>query len=175
MLRKLIAMLLCVALLGSLAGCGSLPAVSRKPDKTPAETTQATEPAPTSPADGRADDVTCKGTYYVSDEDAAAAADAVVATMGSESLTNGQLQIYYWLEVAAHRISDHPEQPDFSQSLDTQSCPIDESVNSWQQYFLRRALSAWQTRQALVLMGQEEGVPPMIRNTSRIWKSGLNT
>ena len=77
-----------------------------KGGKTPAETTEPTVAAETAatetqvpatvPADGNPDDVTCKGTYTVTDEEAAAAKDAVVATMGDEQLTNGELQVYYW-------------------------------------------------------------------------------
>jgi len=147
---KRFAAALCMALL--LAGCGS-----DAPETTP--TTEPAIPAPTVPADGNPGDVTCKGTYYVSDEEIVAARDAVVAEAGNAHLTNSQLQIYYWLEVAAHRASDHPEQPDYAQSLDTQSCPIDGNVNSWQQYFLDKALSAWHAQQALVQMSVEEGVP----------------
>jgi len=149
---RLFAAALCAALL--LTGCGKEDA-----DVSVAATTEATLPAPTVPADGDPNDVTAKGTYTVSDEEILAARDAVVAELGDDHLTNSQLQLYYWLEVAAHRASDCAEQPDYSQSLDTQSCPINDSVNSWQQYFLRKALSAWHSRKALVQMSVEEGVP----------------
>ena len=148
---KLLAAALCLALL--LSGCGSDVA----PDAGP--TTEPTVPAPTTPADGDPGNSTCKGSYTVSDEEILAARDTVVAEMGDAHLTNGELQLYYWLEVAAFRASGQPVQPDYSQSLDTQSCPIDDSVNSWQQYFLRNALSAWHARKALVQMSVEEGVP----------------
>ena len=149
---KLFAAALCAALL--LTGCGK-----EETDVTAA--TEATVPAPTVPADGNPNDVTAKGTYSVSDEQITAARDAVVAELddGNVHLTNGQLQVYYWLEVAAYRTSGAAQQPDYSQSLDTQPCPIDSSVNSWQQYFLRNALSAWQAQTALVQMSVEEGVP----------------
>ena len=151
--NSFISLFLCLAMILSLAGCGAGPV------EKISETTEATEPAPTTPADGNPGDVTCKGTYYVSDEEITAAVNTVVATVGDAKLTTGQLQIYYWLEVAAHRISDNPHQPDYDQSLDTQPCPVDETVNSWQQYFLKKALSAWHAQQALVLMSQREGVP----------------
>ena len=148
MYRRLIALFLSLALLSGLAGCGS------KPQETEPE-----ETIPTIPADGNPNDETCKGSYTVSDDEIIAAKDAVVATMDGANLTNSQLQIYYWLEVAAHRASDSREQPDYSQSLDIQLCPVDDSVNSWQQYFLRKALNTWHAQQALALMSQQEGVP----------------
>lgn len=156
MMRKTFAMLiLCMVFLLTLAGCGSNPGFF---DETATEATEATVPA-TTPADGNSDDVTCQGTYYVPNSEITAAADTVVATMDNANLTNSQLQIYYWLEVAAYRQSDHPVQPDYTRSLDTQPCPVDSSVNSWQQYFLSKALAAWQAQQALVLMSQNTGVP----------------
>lgn len=158
MLRKSTAVLLCLALLLGLSGCGKNPALpGNRTD--PIETTTATLPTPTTPPDGNPNDATCQGSYYVSDEAIRTAAETVVASMDGAELTNGLLQIYYWLEVAAHRMSDNPEQPDYAQSLDTQPCSIDSSVNSWQQYFLRKALAAWHAQQALVLMSREEGTP----------------
>lgn len=145
---------LCLALLFLLTGCGD---AEKAP--TASETTAPTVPAPTTPADGDPDDVTCKGTYTASDYEVAAASDEIVATIGEAKLTIGQLQIYYWLEVAEFRMNGTQPEPDFTQSLDTQTCPLDDSVGSWQQYFLREALNAWHAQQALVLQGQDEGVP----------------
>ncbi len=154
--RKLsIILVLCVAVLLVLNGC------SRKTEQMPDVTEpQATEvAAPTIPADGNPNDVTCHGSYYGSPEEAAAAADTVVATMGEATLTNAQLQIYYWLEVAACRQAGLANGPDFAQPLDTQLVPISSRVLTWQQYFLESALNTWASQQALVLMGQEEGIP----------------
>lgn len=155
-MKSFISLLLCLAIVLSLTGCSIGPAAFSGKET---EATEATEPVPSTPADGNPGDVTCKGTYYVSDEQIAAAADTVVATVGHEKLTTSQLQVYYWLEVAAHRVSDDPNQPDYDQSLDTQPCPMDETVNSWQQHFLKKALTAWHAQQALALMSQQEGVP----------------
>lgn len=159
MYRNLLALLLCAAMLFSLTACGKAPGASDTPDSDAAsETTEATVPA-TVPADGNPDDVTCQGTYTVSDGEISAAADTVIATMEGGNLTNSQLQIYYWLEVADWRQAGHAEEPDFSLPLDTQSCPVDSAVNSWQQFFLKKALNTWHAHQALVNMSQEEGVP----------------
>ena len=58
----------------------------QKQEAAPAETTVpvATEAVveATIPADGNPDDVTCKGSYSVSDEEAVAQGDVVVATIG---------------------------------------------------------------------------------------------
>lgn len=43
--------------------------------------------------------VLLKESYSGTDEEAIAAANRVVATIGSEKLTNGQLQIFYWGQV----------------------------------------------------------------------------
>ena len=145
---------LCVLLaLVLLAGCGTAPNVP------PAETTEATEPAPTTPPNGNPNDATCLGSYSAADADVRSAADTVVASVGENDLTVGLLQIYYWLEVSSYRQSDAQIEPDYTQALDVQSCPIDNTVSSWQQYFLKAALNTWHTHQALVLRAENEGVP----------------
>ena len=147
-MKKVMALLLAVSLLLSLAACGG---INERPEGKE-ETTAPVEtiPAETVPADGNPNDVTCKGTYS-----ADAASNAVVATVGEEELTAKQLQLYYWLEVAAYRAAEHEIAPDFSKGLDTQACEIDDSVNSWQQYFLKLALSTWHSHQALELQSRE--------------------
>lgn len=69
-------------------------------------------------------------------------------------LTNRQLQAFYWLEVASYRQAYHEIAPDFSKPLDTQICSIDDTVGSWQQYFLREALHTWAVSRALTLQSQ---------------------
>lgn len=151
--KSLTLRLLCLVLAAlMLAGCGAAP-------EAPTETTEATLPAPTTPPNGNPEDATCLGSYTVSDTEVTAAADTVVATIGDAKLTNGLLQIYYWLEVATYRQSAAAAEPDYTQSLDTQPCPIDDSVASWQQYFLKAALNTWHTHQALAAMAELEGIP----------------
>ena len=59
-------------------------------ENAPAEETAVVETVEaTIPADGNPDDVTCKGSYSVSDEEAIAAGDTVVATIGDHQLTSG--------------------------------------------------------------------------------------
>lgn len=138
---------------------------TKRPEKEqPSETTAATEqtvPA-TIPADGNPDDVTCKGSYTAQDEAVVADRDTVVATMGESTLTNSQLQVYYWMEVQGF-LSNYGGYAayfglDPSQSLDTQPCPQAEGL-TWQQYFLQSALNNWQQMQAMSLAAQEAKIP----------------
>lgn len=117
------------------------------------EPTEPTEPPPTAPPDGNPDDVTCQGSYTETDTIVAGTADTVVAKVASETLTNSQLQIYYWLEVASYRAAGHEVAPDFDQPLDTQLCDLDDTAVTWQQYFLQRALNTWYGLQSVELWG----------------------
>ena len=148
--KSVIALTLVLAMILPLTGCGR----PQGPD-APDASTAATQPAPTVPADGNPKDVTCKGSYTAE----APAADTVVATMGSSKLTAGQLQIYYQLAAAKFNQEYRDLEPDFSQGLDTQPCPLDANVNSWQQYLLQQALNTWHSHQALAQLGQDEGTP----------------
>lgn len=110
----------------------------------PAETVPATVPA-----DGDPENVTCKGTYTVSDEEAVAGKDLVVATIGEDQLTNGQLQVYYWSIVNNYLNSESGYYAmmggalDYTRPLDTQISTEDASL-TWQQFFLKEALNFWQ-------------------------------
>ena len=128
--------------------------MSKDKNVVPSETVPLeTAPAATVPADGNPEDVTCKGTYTVTDEEAVAQRDAVVATIGDYELTNAELQIYYWLQVQQF-LSEYSYYAsyiglDYTKPLDTQVCGIVEDGITWQQYFLESALATWQNYQAL--------------------------
>lgn len=122
----------------------------------PVETTEATIPA-----DGNPDDVTCQGSYSVSDEEAESTRDIVVATMGDKQLTNAQLRVYYWMEVQGF-LSNYGSYAsyfglDYTKPLDTQKS-MEESGITWQQFFLQAALSNWQQVQAMAIAGEESGM-----------------
>lgn len=135
---------LLIALL--LSGCST----------APTQTTTATEPItePTAPPDGDPGNITCKGSYY---GDVQAQADEIVATWGDRVLTNGQLQIYYNMEVAEYVGENGPVA---GVGLDVQLCPEGGDAITWQQYFLEEAISAWYTRQMLLARATEEGFTP---------------
>ncbi len=147
--------LLAILLLLGLASCGMQTPGSNaaKEVAAPTETTE-TVPETTVPPDGDPNSVTCKGSYT-----ATATNTAAVATMGSKELTNEVLQAYYEMEIASYLASDPEQAPDMDQPLDTQACPIDSTVNSWQQYFLKQALHRWQTVQALICTAEAEEMP----------------
>lgn len=100
------------------------------------------------PKDGNKDDVTCQGSYTVSDRKAISKADKVIATAGDGQLTNEQLQIHYWMQVynfiGSYGTYASSYGLDLNQPLDRQSCAMTEENWTWQQYFLGLALKDWQ-------------------------------
>ena len=132
------------------------------PTETVEEVAAETTAPPTVPADTGANDATCKGSYSVSDEEAIAGADTVVATVGGAPLTNAQLQMYYWSYVSNYLNSEYGYQfmmygmLDLSQPLDSQACLVEEGL-TWQQYFLKCSLQNWQSIQAMALEAEANG------------------
>ena len=135
-------------------------------DRSPApavETTEVseTEAPATIPADGNPDDETAKGTYTASDEDVIAAHDMVVARMGDDTLTNGQLQMFYWTEVR-NFLSSYGSYAsyfglDLTKPLDVQTCSIADTQCTWQQFFLASALNSWRNYQATAAEAEAAG------------------
>ena len=96
---------------------------------------------------------------YTSDESKAQKkADAVVATVDGAELTNGQLQIYYQMEVLeflnqyGYLISYMGL--DLDQPMDQQQCMLSEGL-TWEQFFLENALLAWKQNQVLALEAEK--------------------
>lgn len=129
----------------------------------PAATVAVEETTPaTIPADGNPDDITCKGTYTVGDEEAVATKDTVVATIGDKQLTNAQLRIYYRSTMSSFLNTEYGYYMmmygmlDYTKPLDTQLTA--EGNMTWQQYFLRSALDNWQLTQAMALEAEKAGM-----------------
>lgn len=123
-------------------------------------TEEPSQPA-TVPEDTGLNDVTCLGSYTAADADVTAAADTVVARVGDKTLTNGQLQVYYWMYVRQYLSSEMGYYAsyiglDYTQPLDTQTCYYDASL-TWQQYFLQEALNSWYSYQAMALAAESAG------------------
>ena len=133
-------------------------------EKAPAGTdpTAVTEEIATIPTDGNPDDVTCKGTYTVDAERAAAEKDVVVATIDGAELTNAQLRIYYRSAISSFLNTEYGYMTmmygmlDYAKPLDTQICS--EGNMTWQQFFLQYALDNWQLTQSLAEEAKKNGV-----------------
>ena len=148
-MKKRTVPILILLVLALLTGC----AKEHQPPAT-AAVPETSLPEATVPPDGNADDATCRGSYSSDD-----VGQDIIGEMGESTLTNQQLQFYYLSAIGSYLQQNPSEAPDLSRDLDSQSCPIDGTVNSWQQYFLKQALSTWHTAQALCQMAQERGLP----------------
>ncbi len=108
----------------------------------------------------REDSLLGNDSYSVSDKKAASKRNDVVASFGESQLTNGQLQVYYWMEVMSflenygYYLSYFGM--DYTQPLDEQTS-WDEEMGTWQQYFLACALESWQGNQALAMEANANG------------------
>ncbi len=106
----------------------------------------------------RENNVQYKDSYSVSDKKAQNKHDVVVATLGDAKLTNGQLQIYYWMQVYdfleyyGYYASYYGM--DYTKPLDEQQF---SGGGTWQQYFLEMALENWHTYQALAMEAEANG------------------
>lgn len=145
----ILVVLICV--LAALAGL----LISQRSGKKEApveEIPETTQIEYTVPADGNPDDITCKGSYTVSDAELISNQDVVVATCGGEELTLSQLQIYYWSQVrsffATYGAYLSYFGVDTEVGLDVQPCAIEEG-RTWQQFFLESALNYWQNDRAM--------------------------
>lgn len=108
----------------------------------------------------RENDLFKKDSYTVSDQKAQQKADVVVATLGDAKLTNGELQVYYQMEVVeflnqfGYYLSYFGL--DYTKPLDQQACMLLEGY-TWQQFFLESALNTWKQSQALAMKAAETG------------------
>ncbi len=120
------------------------------------ETTVPTEEstAPSEPVEG----LLSKDSYSVSDADALAAHDKIVASLDGATLTNGELQIYYW-QNAYDFLNQYSYYAiymglDYTKPFDQQDCS--EIDGTWQHFFLGDALSGWHNYQSLALLAHAE-------------------
>ncbi|MGM9660045.1 MAG: peptidylprolyl isomerase [Faecousia sp.] len=135
--------------------------VSTSEVQTDAAVETVAEAEMTIPADGNPDDETAKGSYTASDADVIAAKDTVVARVGDYTLTNSQLQMFYWTEVR-NFLSSYGTYAtylglDTTKPLDVQSCPMAEIPCTWQQFFLASALNSWRNYQAAAAEAERTG------------------
>lgn len=108
----------------------------------------------------KANDLFYKENYSVDADQVAANHDKIVATMGDYSLTNGQLQVFYWMQVydflSYYGYYATYMGLDYTQPLETQIFDSETGKN-WQQYFLETALTSWRQYQALYTEAEKAG------------------
>ena len=110
-------------------------------------------------------DIDNRKVYQASDFLATLAHDAVVATMGDYQLTNGQLQVFFWMQVydlVEYYQEQYGQYATYYLKLDL-SKPLSEQMYdektgmTWEQYFLQDAFYAWHRYQALADAAKSEG------------------
>jgi len=101
-----------------------------------------------------------KESYTVADNNVNKNASEIVATVGEHSLTNSQLQVFYWMRVYdfIEYTGGYPSYYglDLATPLDQQTFDK-ETGETWQQYFLENALEEWLTYVALSDMASAAG------------------
>lgn len=106
----------------------------------------------------RANDINYKLSYTVDDAVAEKKADTVIATMGNMTLTNGELQAYYWMSV--YEFLDYYGSYLSMMGVDVTK-PLSDQIydektgETYQQLFLSNALQDWRTYATLVQMSEE--------------------
>jgi len=86
--------------------------------------------------------------------------DEVIATMGDYTLTNGQLQIFYWMQL--YEILDYyGNYAEYYLGIDLSKPLKDQEYNktgkTWEQYILEEALASWHRYQATAAMADKAG------------------
>lgn len=104
-----------------------------------------------------------KSNYSVSDKKVEKRADEVIAKVGDQTLTNEQLQVYYWLTV-----QDYVAQYEYAISMGAETelgfdlkKPLSEQVydlktgKTFEQFFLENALESWRRYASFVQLSQD--------------------
>ena len=105
-------------------------------------------------------DVSYKNSYTVSDEKMEKKTDVIVAKVGDQTLTNGQLQVYYWMTARDFATNNYYALDSYG--LDVEK-PLDEQIydektgQTWQQYFLHNALESWRRYAVFVQRSEDAG------------------
>ncbi len=104
-------------------------------------------------------------TYQMPNWVAGIAHNMTVATMGDYKLTNGQLQVFYWMQVydlVEYYTEQYGEYATYYLGLDL-SKPLGEQVYNtetgmtWEEYFVKDALYAWHRYQAVADEAKKAG------------------
>lgn len=145
-MKKIIALLLAFCLAVSLFGCS-----------------EADPAATTTPTGGSTTPDNHTG-FTVSDADASAAANTIVATCGDRALTVGELNVFYWMGIYSF-LSNYGSYVAYF-GLDP-SLPLGDQVTqtndgtetTWERLFIDDALSAWHLYQAVAQKAKQMNIP----------------
>lgn len=95
--------------------------------------------------------------YSGEEEEVKAASSNVVAKVGDVELTNGELQVFYWMTIYQDMYYLYYYYGvDFTQPLD-QQVYNSETGESWQEAFLNQSLLVWSQMTAVIQYAQETG------------------
>lgn len=106
-----------------------------------------------------------KDNYFVSDQQVEKKANTVIARVGDQTLTNEQLQVYFWM-AAREYISQYNTALSMGQTVELgfdPAKPLNEQVydpktgKTWQQFFLETALQQWQNYASIVQLAKDAG------------------
>ena len=107
----------------------------------------------------KTNDVSYKDQYYAEKDKAVKAADAVIATVGGKELTNGQFQIFYWMNIYEfyEQFANYLDYfgLDITKPLSEQY--LEEEACTWEQFFINSALDSWHNYQSLLLHAENNG------------------
>lgn len=109
----------------------------------------------------KANDILYKDSYLIEDEEAPRIANKVIAKIGDMELTNGELQVFYTLQV--YEFMQYYGSVlsyiglDTTKSFGEQTCYFEETL-TWQQYFIDIAVETWQHYAVLNLLAKDEGI-----------------
>ena len=130
-------------------------------------------------------DLGYKRNYYVSDGKLEKKADEIVAQVGNQTLTNEQLQVYYWF-AAREYVNQYNTALMYGQSVDLGfdlSKPLNEQIydpstgKTWQQFFIETGLRQWQTYILLVQLAEDAGyeLPEDVQEYLATYDEEMNT
>ena len=106
-----------------------------------------------------------KSNYTVSDKKVEAKANVVVATAGDQTLTNEQLQLFYWVAVREF-LNQYEEYIYYGGQAEMpfdKTKPLNEQIydektgQTWQQYFIETAVDQWYTYACIVQLAEDAG------------------
>lgn len=109
---------------------------------------------------GKDNDVMYKNQYTASDFMSGIAHDQVVATMGDYTLTNGQLQVFYWMTFY-EMVDYYGQYAEYYLGVDLDK-PLGEqqyqkTEKTWEQYVLGEAVATWHRYQAAAAEADKAG------------------